>query len=76
MGEAHYVYTKWFNFSLFVVGTSIQNFGWKLERLESLGRPRSRWEDNFEKNLKIMGWEDLNCINMAQDSLTALCPRQ
>jgi hypothetical protein len=31
-----------------------------------LGRPRRRWDDNIEKDLKEIGWEGMDWINMAQ----------
>jgi hypothetical protein len=32
-----------------------------------LGRPRRRWEDNIKMDLKEMGWEGVDWIDMAQD---------
>jgi hypothetical protein len=33
-----------------------------------LGRPRHRQEDNIKIETQEIGWEDLNWINLAQDS--------
>jgi hypothetical protein len=30
-------------------------------------RPRHRWEDNTERNLKDVGWDGVDWINLAQD---------
>jgi hypothetical protein len=32
-----------------------------------LGRPRRRWEDNIKMDLREVGWEGMNWINLAQD---------
>jgi ribosome biogenesis protein Nip4 len=32
-----------------------------------LRRPRHRWEDNIEMNLKEIGYEDVNWIHLVQD---------
>jgi hypothetical protein len=32
-----------------------------------LGRPRRRWEDNIKMNLREIGFEDVDWINLAQD---------
>jgi hypothetical protein len=34
----------------------IQGFGGRPERKRSLGRPRYRWEDNINIDLKEVGW--------------------
>jgi len=33
----------------------------------SLGRRKRRWENNFQINLKEMGWKRVDWINLAQD---------
>jgi hypothetical protein len=33
----------------------------------ALGRPRCRWEDNNEMDLKETGYEDMDWIHPAQD---------
>jgi hypothetical protein len=33
----------------------------------SLGRPKCKWEDNIKMDLKEIAWEDVQCINLAQD---------
>jgi hypothetical protein len=32
-----------------------------------LGRPRHRWEDNIKTDLREVGWECMNWIELAQD---------
>jgi hypothetical protein len=32
-----------------------------------LGRPRRRWEDNIKMNLREIGIDGANCIQLAQD---------
>jgi hypothetical protein len=33
-----------------------------------LGRPRRRWFDNIRMNLVEVGWSDVNCIGLTEDS--------
>jgi hypothetical protein len=33
----------------------------------SLGRPRHRWEDNTEIDLKEVGWEDVEWFKLTKD---------
>jgi len=39
----------------------------KPQRNRPLGRPRRRWEDNIEVNLKEKTWERVDWIHVAQD---------
>jgi hypothetical protein len=39
----------------------------KLERKRPLGRPRCRWVDNVEMDLREIGWDGLDWIYMAQN---------
>jgi hypothetical protein len=32
-----------------------------------LGRPRRRWVDNIKMDLKEIGWDGVNCLDLAQD---------
>jgi hypothetical protein len=32
-----------------------------------LGRPRWRWVDNIEIDLREIGWDGVDCTNLAQD---------
>jgi hypothetical protein len=32
-----------------------------------VGRPRRRWEDNIEMGLRLIGWEFVEWIHLAQD---------
>ena len=36
---------------------------------ENAGRHRHRWEDNIKMDYKEMGWEDVECIRLAQDTV-------
>jgi hypothetical protein len=38
-----------------------------VEGNRSLGRRRRRWKDNIEKDLKELGWKDVNAIHLARD---------
>jgi hypothetical protein len=35
--------------------------------VETLGRPRRRWEDNIKMDLREVGWGGMDWINLAQD---------
>jgi hypothetical protein len=39
----------------------------KLERKRPLRRPRCRWEDNIRMDIKGKDWENLDCIQPAQN---------
>jgi hypothetical protein len=39
----------------------------KQEGKSSLGRPRRRWEDNIETDLREIVWGGMDWINLAQD---------
>jgi hypothetical protein len=39
----------------------------KPEGRRSLGRPRRRWEDNIQMDLREVGWGGMDWINLAQD---------
>jgi hypothetical protein len=39
----------------------------KPEGQRPLGRPRRRWEDNTEMDLREIGWSGMNLIDLAQD---------
>jgi hypothetical protein len=39
----------------------------KLEGKRSQGRPKYRWEDNIEMNLREIGWGGAEWYNLAQD---------
>jgi hypothetical protein len=40
----------------------------KPEGRRPLERPRSRWLDNVEIDLREAGWDDMDWIDLAQDS--------
>jgi hypothetical protein len=39
----------------------------KQEGKRPLGRPRSRWVDNIKIDLREIGWDGMDWINVAQD---------
>jgi hypothetical protein len=39
----------------------------KLEGRRPLGRPRRRWEDNIQMDLREIGFADVHWIHLAQD---------
>jgi hypothetical protein len=39
----------------------------KPEGRRPLGRPRHRWEDNIKMDLREVGWEGMDWINLAKD---------
>jgi hypothetical protein len=39
----------------------------KPEGKRLLGGPRRRWVDNIEIHLRETGWDDIGCIDLAQD---------
>jgi hypothetical protein len=40
----------------------------KLEGRRPLGRPRCRWVDNIKMDLREIGWNGVDWIDLAQDS--------
>jgi hypothetical protein len=47
----------------------LQGFGWEAGREEKrpLGRPRRRWEDNIKMDLREIGIDATNWIQLARD---------
>jgi len=45
----------------------LQGFGWEAEGKRPLGRPRLRWENNIEMDLREKGIDGTNWIRLAQD---------
>jgi hypothetical protein len=39
----------------------------KPERKRPLGRPRRRWVDNIKMDLREIGWDSMDWIELAQD---------
>jgi len=39
----------------------------KLERKRPFAISRSRWEDNIKIGIQEVGWEDVDCCNLAED---------
>jgi hypothetical protein len=44
---------------------SIWDIGGKAGRKEPLGRPRRRWVDNIEIDLREIGWDGMDWIDLA-----------
>jgi hypothetical protein len=45
-----------------------ENVDRKPEGKRPLGRPRHLWKDNIKTDHKEIGWERVDCINLAKDS--------
>jgi hypothetical protein len=45
----------------------IKDVGGKARRKEPLGRPKRRWVDNIKMDLRVVGWDGMDWIDMAQD---------
>jgi hypothetical protein len=45
--------------------SKVQNLIQTMER--PLGRPRHRWVDNIKMDLREIGWDGVDLIDMAQD---------
>ncbi|KAJ4429512.1 hypothetical protein ANN_21681 [Periplaneta americana] len=45
----------------------ISSVSWEVGGKRSFGRPRRRWEDNIKMDLREVGYDDRNWINLAQD---------
>ncbi|KAJ4435311.1 hypothetical protein ANN_17921 [Periplaneta americana] len=43
------------------------NVSWEAGGKRLLGRPRRRWEDNIKLDLREVGYDDREWINLAQD---------
>jgi hypothetical protein len=43
------------------------DIGGKARRKETTGRPRRRWMDNVKIDLRYIGWDGVDWIDMAQD---------
>jgi hypothetical protein len=39
----------------------------KPERKRPLGKPRCRWVDNIKMDIREIGWDDMDWIDLAQD---------
>jgi hypothetical protein len=40
----------------------------KTEGKRPLGRPRHRWEDNIKMDFREIGWDGVDCIDLAQNT--------
>jgi hypothetical protein len=45
----------------------LQGFGWEARIRRPLGRPRRRWDDNIKMDLREIGIDGANWIQLAQD---------
>jgi hypothetical protein len=45
----------------------LEGFGWEARRKRPLGRPRRRWEDNIKMDLREIGIDVANWIQLTQD---------
>jgi hypothetical protein len=50
-----------------VLGTAYRILVGNPEGKSPLGRPRRRWVDNIKINLRKIGWDDMDWIDLAQD---------
>jgi hypothetical protein len=49
-------------------GDCIQDIGGKARRKETtIGRPRRRWVDNIKNDLREIGWDGMDWIDLAED---------
>ncbi|KAJ4446880.1 hypothetical protein ANN_13580 [Periplaneta americana] len=58
------------------MGESINAYRVLVGRAEGkrpLGRPKRRWEDNIKIDLREVGYDDRDWINLAQDRMAGLC---
>jgi hypothetical protein len=44
------------------------HIGGKARRKKTVGRPRHRWVDNIKMDLREIGWDDMDWIDLAQDT--------
>jgi hypothetical protein len=42
-------------------------YWWELEGKRPVGRPRRRWVDNIKMDLREMGWNGMDWIDLAQN---------
>jgi hypothetical protein len=45
----------------------IKNVDWKASREETTWKIRHKWEDNIKKDLREIGFRDVDWIHLAQD---------
>jgi hypothetical protein len=48
-------------------GECIYDIGGKAGRKETTVKPRRRWVDNIKIDLREIGWDGVDCIDLAQD---------
>jgi hypothetical protein len=44
----------------------------KIKEKDPLGRPRCRWVDNIKVDLREIGWDDMDWLDLTQDQWRAL----
>jgi hypothetical protein len=42
-------------------------YWWESQKKNALGRPRRRWVDNIEMDLREIGWDGMDWIDLVQD---------
>jgi hypothetical protein len=47
----------------------LQGFDWEAQREETTGRPRRLWEDNIKLDLREIGIDGANWIQLARDRI-------
>jgi hypothetical protein len=52
----------------------LQGFGWEARRKRPLRRPRHRWEDNIKMDLRKIGIDGGNWIQLAEDRVQWRAP--
>jgi hypothetical protein len=50
-----------------MTGYRILGAGGKPEGKRLLGRPRHRWVNNIKMDLREIGWDGMDCIDLAQN---------
>jgi hypothetical protein len=42
-------------------------YWWESQKERPLGKPRRRWVDNIKIDLRLIGWDGMDLIEVAQD---------
>jgi hypothetical protein len=43
-------------------------YWWECQKKRPRGRPRRRWVDNIKIDLRELGWDGMNWLDVAQDN--------
>jgi hypothetical protein len=46
----------------------LKRYWWGSQKERPLGRPNRRWANNIKIDLKVIGWDGLDWIDLSQDS--------